>query len=69
LRILASSATTKQVIRHPIRVHDSPLPRRTRSFSDDAGGDNIIYSAEDRYYTSSAPSGNRRPDFYRASQF
>ncbi|KAK6018346.1 hypothetical protein OSTOST_16073 [Ostertagia ostertagi] len=51
------------VISHPIRVDDSPP---LRHFSDT---NNVIYTAEDRYYTSSASGGDRRPDPYRASRF
>ncbi|EGT32965.1 hypothetical protein CAEBREN_19937 [Caenorhabditis brenneri] len=33
-------------------------------------GDQVIFSAEDRYYTSStAPAGNNRPDAYNSSRY
>ncbi|XGW19131.1 hypothetical protein V3C99_003168 [Haemonchus contortus] len=51
-----------EVISHQIRVDDSPP---SRHFSDT---NNVIYTAEDRYYTSSA-SGERRPDPYRPSRY
>ncbi|WKX92510.1 hypothetical protein Q1695_010497 [Nippostrongylus brasiliensis] len=52
-----------EVMSHPIRVDTSPPVRRYTDTN------NVIYEAEDRFYTSSAPSRDRRPDTYRASHF
>ncbi|ETN73672.1 hypothetical protein NECAME_00760 [Necator americanus] len=63
---LASPPLNGNVVSHPIHVQESPLPSRSRDYS---GGGNVIYTAEDRYYSSSATPGDRRPDSYRASKF
>ncbi|KAK6728621.1 hypothetical protein RB195_005955 [Necator americanus] len=62
----ASPPLNGNVVSHPIHVQESPLPSRSRDYS---GGGNVIYTAEDRYYSSSATPGDRRPDSYRASKF
>ncbi|KAK5978944.1 hypothetical protein GCK32_020185 [Trichostrongylus colubriformis] len=63
--VTAMSPTTpkSEAISHPIRIEDSPP---LRHFADTS---NVIYTAEDRYYTSSVSGGDRRPDQYRASRF
>ncbi|EYC23026.1 hypothetical protein Y032_0016g3082 [Ancylostoma ceylanicum] len=61
---LASPPLTGNIVSHPIHVQDSPPPPRSRNLS----GGGVIYTAEDRYYSSSA-TGDRRPDTYRASKF
>uniref|UniRef100_A0A1I7WP39 Uncharacterized protein n=1 Tax=Heterorhabditis bacteriophora TaxID=37862 RepID=A0A1I7WP39_HETBA len=53
--------------RHVV-VDTSPRPYDPRSI-EQRTGDQIIYAAEDRYYTSSAPSADHRPDAFRASKF
>ncbi|RCN44802.1 hypothetical protein ANCCAN_09154 [Ancylostoma caninum] len=60
----ASPPLTGNIVSHPIHVQDSPPPPRSRNLS----GGGVIYTAEDRYYSSSA-TGDRRPDTYRASKF
>ncbi|VDM84929.1 unnamed protein product [Strongylus vulgaris] len=63
----ASPPLTGNVVSHPIHYRDSPPSPRARDYSGSGGG--VIYAAEDRYYSSSAAPGDRRPDSYRASKF
>ncbi|CAI4222417.1 unnamed protein product [Auanema sp. JU1783] len=58
--IYTSPPRTRHVV-----VDTVPPPRH----SDLRPGDQIIYQAEDRYYSSSAPNSNTRPDPYRNSNF
>ncbi|UMM12530.1 hypothetical protein L5515_001261 [Caenorhabditis briggsae] len=67
---ISGNANYNPVIRQQRQIHVDSSPRDSEISRVMVPGDQVIYSAEDRYYTSStAPAGAHRPDAYNVSRY
>ncbi|CAO4361432.1 unnamed protein product [Caenorhabditis nigoni] len=67
---IPGNANYNPVIRQQRQIHVDSSPRDSEISRVMVPGDQVIYSAEDRYYTSStAPAGAHRPDAYNVSRY